>query len=248
MPESSESTLQRTFSVMEYLSRERRSVPLQELAQALSLSEIAAHRILKGLIDLGYAQQDQNGCYQLTYKIYRVAGKALNREGFMDTMIPYMNYFAQRCGCEVGLSVREGNEMLQIQNVGKPVSLGRALLRPGQRFPLHCTAGGKVILSQMEPQELEAWLAENTLLPMTDRSIIDPQQLREEIRLTRERGYGVSEGELFDIVYAVSFPIHDPDGTVQGIFNFRMGPERYQESMCSVFVEDVKKALQNFGL
>lgn len=33
MAASNESTLQRTFSVVEYLSREKRKVPLQELAR-----------------------------------------------------------------------------------------------------------------------------------------------------------------------------------------------------------------------
>ena len=105
MAASNESTLQRTFSVVEYLSREKRKVPLQELAGALCLTSAAAHRLLNGLMELGYVDQDENKRYYLTYKVYKVAGKSLNRDNFLQDMIPYMNYFAMRYGCEVGLTV-----------------------------------------------------------------------------------------------------------------------------------------------
>ena len=58
----------------------------------------------------------------------------------------------------------------------------------------------------------------------------------------------IIEGELYDIVYAVAFPIHDQSGAAIGTFNFRMLPETYQENMCSTFTEDVQRALENFGL
>ena len=245
---SHDSTLQRTFSAMEYLGREKRKVALSELAADLSMTPAAARRILNGLIHQGYAERDDAGRYFLTYKVYRVAGKSLNRENFLDDMIPYMNYFAMRYGYEVGLTVFDGDSVIHVMNVGKSVTLGKSSLRPGQVFPLYCSAPGKVLLARMEPQALERWLEENTLLPQTAQTIIDKERLRQEVERTRTRGYGVSEGELYDIVYAVAFPIHNPTGDIIGTFNFRMLPEIYQENMCTSFPTDVLKTLKNFGV
>lgn len=246
MADLSESALHKTFSVVEYLGGAKRKVSLPELSEALSLSEMAAHRLLNGLMDLGYVAQDE-GKYYLTYKIYRLAGKSVNRDNDLKNMLPYMNYFALRYGCEVGLTVFWEDSIVHLINVGKSISFGGEALRPGQRFPLYCSAGGKVFLSQMSPECFEDWLGANTLLPYTHRTIIDPEKLRGDIQRTREQGYGISEGELYNIVYAVAFPIHNK-GTVEGTFNFRMLPEVYQERMSGSFVQDVKKAIENFGL
>ena len=248
MAASNESTLQRTFSVVEYLSREKRKVPLQELAGALCLTSAAAHRLLNGLMELGYVDQDENKRYYLTYKVYKVAGKSLNRDNFLQDMIPYMNYFAMRYGCEVGLTVFADDTIIHVLNVGRNINLGKDCLRPGQVFPLYCSAPGKAFLAQMAPDALSRWIEESALLPHTIRTIIDKQQLYQEIRRTRDQGYGVSEGELYDIVYAVAFPIHDQSGAAIGTFNVRMLPETYQENMCRTFTEDVQRALENFGL
>lgn len=243
-----ESTMQRTFSVVEYMSAQKRKVSLQEIAQALSLSGAAVQRLLKGLMALGYAEQDESGRYYLSYKIYKVAGRAIDRDGFLRELIPYMNYFALRYGCEIGLTVFSEGTIVHVLNVGQNINFGKAFLRPGQVFPAYCSAPGKVYLAQMEDEALKSWIAEHVFLPHTIRTIIDKEQLYQEILRTRERGYSVSEGELYDVVYALAFPIHDQEGGVIGTFNFRMLPEVYAENMNSSFAQDVRKALENFGL
>lgn len=248
MAASGESTMQRTFSVIEYMSGQRRRVSLQEIAEALSLSGVAVQRLLKGLMDLGYAEQDENERYYLSYKIYKVAGKALNRDGLLRELIPYMNYFALRYGFEVGLTAFSGGSIVHILNVGRNINFGKAFLRPGQVFPAYCSAPGKIYLAQLEDGALKSWIANQILLPHTLRTIVDRERLYEEILRTRERGYSVSEGELYDVVYAVAFPVHDQDGCVLGTFNFRMLPEVYEKNMRNSFTEDVGKAMKNFGL
>ncbi len=248
MAVSGDSSMQRTFSLLEYMSRKKRSVSLQELSEDLSLSTAAVQRLLNGLIESGYAAQEPDHLYHLTYKLYQVAGSAMDREHFLRELIPYMNYFALRYGYEIGLTVFYGDTILHILNVGQNINFGTACLRPGQLFPVYCSASGKVLLAQMGDDALRAWIQNHALLPYTVRTIIDKEQLYREILRTRAQGYGVGEGELFDIVYAAAFPIHDQDGAVVGTFNFRMLPEVYEENMRGNFVNDVKLALNNFGL
>ena len=90
MAASGESTMQRTFSVIEYMSGQRRKVSLQEIAEALSLSGAAVQRLLKGLMDLGYAEQDENKRYYLSYKIYKVAGKLFLAQMEPDALVEWL--------------------------------------------------------------------------------------------------------------------------------------------------------------
>ena len=249
MAAGGESVMQRTFLMIEYMSRRGRKVSLQEIANGLSLPAAAVRRILGSLTDMGYVAQDENKQYYLTYKMYKVAGKSINRDGFVRKLIPYMNYFSLRYQGEVGLTVFDNGAIVHILNVGQNNSFsGNPLPRPGQLFPAYCSAAGKVFLAQMEDGALKRWLDEGVFLPHTASTIIDKGQLHQAIQETRRQGYGVSARELYDDVYAAAFPIHDKSGGVIGTFNFRMLSETYQERMQNGFADKVQRDLKNFGL
>lgn len=249
MAAGGEIVMQRTFSIIEYVSKKRRKVSLQEVAGDLSLSPAAVKRLLNSLIDMGYVAQDECKQYYLTYKMYKVAGKSINRNGFLRGLIPFMNYFSLQCNGEVGLTVFDNGSIVHILNVGHNNNFSEnSLLRPGQAFPAYCSAAGKVFLAQMEQSELISWLDESVLLPYTPFTIINKELLYQKIQETRRQGYGTSVRELYDDVYAVAFPIHDQSGHVIGTFNFRLLAESYQERMQDGFVDKVQKELRNFGL
>lgn len=249
MAAGGESVMQRTFLMIEYMSRRGQKLSLQEIANGLSLPAVAVRRLLSSLTDMGYVAQDEDKQYYLTYKMYKVAGKSINRDGFVRNLIPYMNYFALQYKGEVGLTVFDNGAIVHILNVGQNNNFsGNSLPRPGQLFPAYCSAAGKVFLAQMEDEALKRWLEEGVFLPYTSFTIIDKEQLYQAIQETRRQGYGVGARELYDDVYAVAFPIHDQSGGVTGTFNFRMLPETYQERMQSGFVDKVQRELKNFGL
>ncbi len=249
MAAAGESVMQKTFLIIEYMSQKRCKVSLQGVADELSLPVATVRRLLNSLTDMGYVAQDANKQYCLTYKMYKVAGKSINRNGFLQKLIPYMNYFALRYQGEVGLTVFDNGEIVHIVNVGHNNNFsGSSMPRPGQVFPTYCSAAGKVFLAQMEDQELKSWLKEGVFLPYTPFTIIDKQQIFQIIQETRRRGCGFSVREIYENVCAVAFPIHDQGGNVIGTFNFRMLSETYQKRMEDGFVDRVQAELKNFGL
>lgn len=73
-----------------------------------------------------------------------------------------------------------------------------AQLRPqswvGQRFPLHASAGGKVLLATFDDERLERFLAE-PLARFTPFTITTAEALRVELERVREQRYAVSHDE-----------------------------------------------------
>jgi DNA-binding IclR family transcriptional regulator len=63
---------------------------------------------------------------------------------------------------------------------------------------LHWGAFGKAILAALPDEELAAFLGSTPLSAATPQTIIDPDRLREELRLIRERGYATSFGEVIE--------------------------------------------------
>jgi DNA-binding IclR family transcriptional regulator len=248
MKEKNENSMQKIFSIIEYMSTMKRKVTIQEMAAALNYSTATVYRILSGLKELGYAAQHSNKQYYLTYKLYEISGNVINRDEFVEKMIPFMNYFAVRFCCEIGLTVFNDMSIVHIISVGENVGFGSLCPLPGQSFPAYCTAAGKVFLAQMDEDKLRERIAQSLLIPRTRNTIIDRDKLYEEIRQTKERGYGVVVGELFDLIACIAFPIRDSGDTVVGTLNFSTRVESFLEMMNKKFVEEVKETMRNFGL
>lgn len=86
-------------------------------------------------------------------------------------------------------------------------------LRPGswlgQRFPLHASAGGKVLLGHYDEQRLARFMSE-PLAEFTPSTITDPESLRAEIARVRELGYSVVVDEEEEGLSAIGAGIYGP--------------------------------------
>ncbi len=240
--------MHKIFSVIEYMSEMGRKLSIQEISASLGLSTATVHRILTGLKDLGYVEQYSNKQYYLTCKLYALSGDVINRDGKIDQLIPVMNYFSMRYGCEVGLSAFLGSSVIQIISVGENLSFGTQFPMPGQTVPVYCTASGKFFLSQMEPEALARWVSTARLVPHTRYTIIDRDALLAEVARTRANGYGVTVGELYDQIASIAFPVHDKHGCITETINLNFTVEEFHRQMSEEFVRQVQEALHGFGV
>jgi DNA-binding IclR family transcriptional regulator len=83
----------------------------------------------------------------------------------------------------------------------------------GRRTPLHAASTGKVIMAHLMEKELEALLQE-PLERFTEHTITDPQELREELSVIRERGFATGFEEIEVGLNAVGAPVRDHTGEV----------------------------------
>jgi DNA-binding IclR family transcriptional regulator len=79
--------------------------------------------------------------------------------------------------------------------------------------PAHCTSVGKAILAFQDDDVLDTFLADG-LARFTDTTITNPLALKEELALTRSRGYSVDQAELQPGLHCVGAPIRDLSGRV----------------------------------
>jgi IclR family acetate operon transcriptional repressor len=84
-------------------------------------------------------------------------------------------------------------------------------------FPLHASAASRAILSCLSDAEIEDFLNRNAPLKrFTDSTLVMPDQLREEVRRIRQRGYAVSIGDYYRSGNGFSFPFVGADGHPHG--------------------------------
>jgi len=107
------------------------------------------------------------------------------------------------------LTVRDGDRVMYIERVETQAPL-RLHLEPGVRAPLHCTAGGKLFLAQMEPAERERFLGLIGLESLTPGTITDRAALGRELDRIRKLGYGVDNEEFVCGMVGIAVPLRLP--------------------------------------
>jgi DNA-binding IclR family transcriptional regulator len=88
----------------------------------------------------------------------------------------------------------------------------------GQRFPLHASSSGKVLLASYDEARLARFLRtpRDALTPAT---ITSARALRRELTAVREQGFGASVDELEEGLASVSVGVHGDSRAVVGMVN-----------------------------
>ena len=87
----------------------------------------------------------------------------------------------------------------------------------GTRLPAHCTSMGRVLLADLAPDELDAYLAHTTFEAHTERTITDPDRLRHEIETVRAQGWVLVDQELELGLRSIAAPLRAGGRTIAAL-------------------------------
>ena len=100
-------------------------------------------------------------------------------------------------------------------------------------MPLHCTASGKLFLSQLNALERNAMLARLTLKKMTYRTLTDAQLLAAELDRLAARGVGIDNEEFVRGMVAVAVPVKEAEsGRVLAALAVHRRPRARRSTTC----------------
>lgn len=213
--ESMSSTL-KCFEVVELLAQEPFELPLSGIAAQLGLPISTVHRLMATLVEAGFAEQDA------ATRHYRISGKALwAGTAYLRNSPVYRAAFLvmqEAARGSQGLvhlgalhGTPHGSWVLYLHTVGSPSRL-YLYADTGERRPLHATGLGKAILA-WQPAEIVGRLTGQKLPRFTKKTICSASDLKEELRVTRQRGYAIDDEEGVMGLRCVAAPILDRTGT-----------------------------------
>jgi DNA-binding IclR family transcriptional regulator len=188
-------------------------VRLTDLVDASGLPRSTALRLLQALVERRVLQIDPSGGYALGPQLAVWGQRYLDvldvRRHAEEFMSPLSEETRETCF----LGVRDGRRVLYVAKVDGPQAV-RPAAQIGTRNPLHSTAIGKALLAHAPLEVKNEYLDQNELERRTPDTITDPAALREELELTRERGYAIDNIENEDGVRCVGAPVCDHGGAV----------------------------------
>lgn len=185
------SAIAKVAAVVESLAAERR---IAEIARDTGLAGSTVHRILRELIEVGWARDDGDHGYLLDVRLLSLAGQASNRNTLSRLARPILTELGARTGHTVHFALLSGDEAVYIDKIeGRGSYHMRS--RIGLAIPLHCTAIGKAILASMSDDEVRTTLDRTGTPRRTDRTITDRDDLLEHLAGVRRGAYAVDDEE-----------------------------------------------------
>jgi len=209
--------LEKGLAVIAAFDQDRPRLTMSEVAALCGLTRAAARRYLITLEHLGFVSSDRK-MYSLTPKVLRLGQSYMHSARLPRIVQPELHKLAYALKEASAASVLDGSDVICIAatSAGRMVS---ATLQPGTRVPAYCTANGRVLLAALPQAEVDAWIARETLAPLTPHTITHAERLRIEIARTRAQGYAIVDQELELGLRTISVPLKNYRGDVLAAMN-----------------------------
>lgn len=185
----------RAISIIELLARKPDGYGMSDVAEKLGIPRSATHRLLNDLKEMGYVRQEfDGGRYMLTVKMVALALSYLSASGIADISQPLLDRLAAESGELVRLAVIDGDQLTWVAKAQGARSGLRYDPDAGLVVYLPATANGLAWLSSVsEEKALQLIAAQGTerLASMGPNAPKSLSEVMEQVRLSRERGYGM---------------------------------------------------------
>ncbi|MBB5916124.1 DNA-binding IclR family transcriptional regulator [Nocardia transvalensis] len=168
---------------------------------ALSLAEVAArtglprsttHRVLTGLVELGWLARTGSK-FELGLALFELGERVGLKYRLRTAALPFMQDLYAVTGETVHLAVRDGHDAVYVEKIHGHAALPLPS-QIGGRLPLTCTAVGKALLGPAE-RDVRAHVLDTPLRSYTRNSLTDPARLARELDAVRRTGIAIEREE-----------------------------------------------------
>ena len=202
-------SLHRAIAILQAVVHARRGIGLAELCREVGLHPSTAFHLAKTLVMLGIIRQEPDTKrYRVGARLFSLASGALDELELLDVAMPVMTSLAEETGESTHIAVIAGHEIFVIGRCDGTASI-RLVERIGTARPPHATALGKMLLSALQPAQLDKLIGSITLNAITPKTIVDPELLKAEIANVARNGIAFDDGEFDSNLRCLAAPVYD---------------------------------------
>ena len=233
----------KALRVLETVAARRRPLSIAEIASALDLPQPTAHRIVGSLEKLGFVGREPGRRRIIEgARFVRLGLDVLRAPAGSGSRHAVLAALAKKTGESCNLGVITGGHVVYVDRVESQWPLGLRF-EPGSRVPLHCTAIGKLLLSELPDSAVEAHLASGALSRYTAATITDARKLKAELERTRQQGFSMDNEEFMSGVICLAVPVRGPrDGQVCAGLAISAAQARHTAAGVKRFLPDLRAA------
>lgn len=244
MTESGSQTVSRALKLLRCFSAETPKLTLTELSAMTELTVPTTHRLLRTLIHEGFLYMDDDTKrYSLGPALLKLAGAIIHRDDMHNIVLPHLERLRRQTGETAALHLLVDGMRVCIIELPSHQSI-RMTSGVGRSYPLHIGAAGKVILSNLPPEELDEYVRDHLDQSWDEAAI---QRLRQQLHEMRESGYAKSFGEVVDGASALASAVLDASDYPIGAINLTGPAGRWTETLMEDQLENLRDAIADIA-
>lgn len=183
-----------------------------EIASELGLSKAVVHRALTSFKAHDFVEQDPvSQRYRLGIRTLQIGMAYLAGVDAVEMARDILPDLVEKTGETATVSVRSGWRRVYIAQV-TPSTDVKMVVSIGSDHPLHAGASSKAILAFMPSEFQQLYLSQSDLARLTDKTLVDKDELIKELSRVHKAGFAVSLGERQAGAGSVAAPVFDYSG------------------------------------
>lgn len=205
--------VRKTFSILRAFRNSDEWLTSHELSRRTQMPTASCHRLVQTLEEVGAIIRGPHGRYRLGMLLVSLSKKVAFKELLCEIGTPILNDLAVRLDRTIHLGVLENGMVYYVTKVSTPTAL-QSHAKAGYQLEAYCSGLGKVLLAALQEEQLDSFILDGDLVPLTPNTIVDRAVLRVELQNVRQLGFAIDNGEARPGACCVAVPLHDPDGNV----------------------------------
>jgi len=206
-------SLGKAIDVIFAFTRERPSLTVDEISQALGFPRSTTYRLIATLRDKGIVQQRAGtDSYGLGARLLQLGDVVRLSLDLRHAALPFMQLLLRKSRETVVLVVPTDSQATYLEMLESPEPM-RVIPSDGMSYPLHCGSTRRILLAHMSP-EFQAQYLRGRLRRYTAGTLVDKAALRGDLAEIRKRGYATSNQEIYPGARSLAAPVRDATGRV----------------------------------
>lgn len=203
-------TLERALQIIEILFQDmsNKGLGISELSRRMDIGKSTVHRILDTLMSYRYVEKTSENKYRLSWRLFEIGSIVPKQHNLYDFDMQIIRELCSKHGESVNLAIQDKNECVIISRFDSEENL-RGSLQVGGREPLHATAIGKILISEMQETEIIELLGSSNYKRFTPNTITTMEALGRELQKIRNQGFAVDDEEYCMGLRCIAMPVRN---------------------------------------
>lgn len=203
-------SLEKGLKILSLFDRDTPVMTQSEIARRLALNMTSTYRYINTLEELGYLEKDvKTKEIRPTILCQIFCNNIMRATDHLRLIRKVVDRVHRENNISIDVVAVMGDAIQRLYNREADETLTYSLPESSTNC-LHNTALGKAYLSSLPEKQLIQKIATMTLSAKTEKTIVDKETLLEDLRVTRDRRYAISNEEYLPGLIAIGSPLFDP--------------------------------------
>lgn len=220
----------RTIQLLKHIAEGGVEFTLKNLAEQLGWAPSTVHRLLQPLAAAAIVERTPAQSYRIGREFFRISALVSRKYEKGKVATPYLQALWTEWQETSAFAVY--HKMTQTINVAELINTPHPLqyvVEPMVELSLVWGSLGRAVLAHLSEEDFELAYEKAGLGPLSGRPLPSRKKLREDVKLTKERGFALYEDRAYIDVAGIAAPIFDSSGDVIGALGLLMPISRFED-------------------